>query len=59
MVLQTENGAFVATNSVDNTMISSSNQGIFTCRIPDENGRTVEVNVGIYSNDIHCKHHNV
>ena len=28
--------------------ITENNQGVYTCRIPDENGTVVAVNVGIY-----------
>ena len=48
-------GTLEATNSNTNTDIGSGNQGVFTCRIPDDNGRTVDINIGVYSNDVHCK----
>ena len=52
----TQVGTVEAVNSIDNVAIGSDNQGIHTCRIPDENGETAEVNVGIYSNDFQCKY---
>ena len=51
----TQVGTVEVVNSNNNVDIGSTNQGIYTCRIPDENGRTVDINVGIYSNDIHCE----
>ena len=33
----------------------SSDEGIYTCRIPDETGSIVGVNVGLYRNDSVCK----
>ena len=33
----------------------SNEQGIYTCRIPDERGTTVDVNVGLYLSTSICK----
>ena len=35
--------------------LRSNEQGIYTCRIPDETGTTVDVNVGIYLSSNNCK----
>ena len=35
--------------------LRSSEQGIYTCRIPDETGTTVDVNVGLYLSSSNCK----
>ena len=35
--------------------LRSSEQGIYTCRIPDETWTTVNVNVGLYLNSSNCK----
>ena len=48
-------GTVEVVNTNQNINIGSGNQGVFTCRIPDENGRTVDINIGIYSNDIQCE----
>ena len=35
--------------------LASNEQGIYTCRIPDETGVTVDVNVGLYLSGSTCK----
>ena len=35
--------------------LRSNEQGIYTCRIPDETGTTVDVNVGLYLSSNDCK----
>ena len=35
--------------------LRSNEQGIYTCRIPDETGTTVDVNVGLYLSSSNCK----
>ena len=35
--------------------LHSNEQGIYTCRIPDETGTTVDVNVGLYLSSSNCK----
>ena len=34
--------------------LRSNEQGIYTCRIPDETGTTVDVNVGLYLSTSNC-----
>ena len=36
--------------------LRSNEQGIYTCRIPDETGTTVDVNVGLYLSTNICKY---
>ena len=31
---------------------ASENEGIFTCRLPDSNGNTLDISIGVYSSDI-------
>ncbi len=40
----------IAVNNVGRPDLSSGEEGVYTCRMLDENGDTVEVNVGIYRN---------
>ena len=35
--------------------LRSNEQGIYTCRIPDETGTTVDVNIGLYLSSNDCK----
>ena len=37
--------------------LRTNEQGIYTCRIPDETGTTVDVNVGLYLSTNICKYH--
>ena len=37
-----------AYHSYSQNVLSSSEQGIYTCRMPDSAGRNIDVNVGIY-----------
>ena len=41
-------------SSSQNTL-DSSEQGIYTCRLPDATGRNIDVNVGIYRESYHGK----
>ena len=36
-------------------VLSSDEQGIYTCRMPDSTGRIIDLNVGIYRDDYTCK----
>ena len=42
-------------NLFPQNVLSSSEQGIYTCRIPDSAGRNIDVNVGIYRDDYTSK----
>ena len=36
-------------------VLSSYEEGIYTCRMPDSTGRIIDLNVGIYRDDYTCK----
>ncbi len=40
----------IAVNNQDRSDLSAGEEGVYTCRMRDENGDTVEANVGIYRN---------
>ena len=42
-------------NSYSQNVLSSSEQGIYTCRMPDSAGRNIDVSVGIYRDDYASK----
>ena len=35
--------------------LTAADEGVYTCRIPDENGNDVDVNIGIYRNGFNSK----
>ncbi len=39
------------------TTLSAEEEGVYTCRIPDENGETVEVNFGLYRDGFNSRWH--
>ena len=41
--------------SYSQNYLSSSEEGIYTCRMPDSTGRNVDVSVGIYRHGYACK----
>ncbi len=40
----------IGVNNQDRSDLSAEEEGVYTCRMLDENGDTVEVNVGVYTN---------
>ena len=42
-------------NSYSQNYLSSSAEGIYTCRMPDSAGRNIDVSVGIYRHGYTCK----
>ncbi len=40
----------IVVNNQDRSDLSAGEEGVYTCRMLDENGDTVEANVGIYMN---------
>ncbi len=40
----------IGVNNQDRPDLSAEEEGVYTCRMLDENGNTVEANVGIYRN---------
>ena len=42
-------------SSYSQNYLSSSEEGIYTCRMPDSTGRNVDVSVGIYRHGYACK----
>ncbi len=39
------------------TTLSAEEEGVYTCRIPDENGETLEVNFGLYRDGFNSRWH--
>ena len=37
------------------SLTSAADQGVYTCRIPDESNNSVDVNIGIYLNGFKCE----
>ena len=37
-------------------LLTPSDQGIYTCTIPDDNGNNFIFNVGLYPNDFNCEY---
>ena len=35
--------------------LTADDEGIYTCRIPDETGKEVDVNIGVYQNGFNSK----
>ncbi len=45
----------IAVNNQGSPDLSSGDEGVYTCRMLDENGDTVEANVGIYRNGFYSE----
>ncbi len=45
----------IAVNNVNRPDLSEQEEGVYTCRMLDENGDTVDANVGIYRNEFNSE----
>ena len=48
-------GELEVTNFVSSDAVTSSEQGVYTCRIPLQSGVMTEINIGIYPNAFNCE----
>ena len=48
-------GELQVVNSVGSDDVTSSEQGVYTCRIPLQSGEVREINIGIYPNAFNCE----
>ena len=48
-------GELQVTNFVESNHVTSSEQGVYTCRIPLQSGVIMEINIGIYPNAFNCE----
>ena len=48
-------GELQVTNSIESSDVTSSEQGVYTCRIPLQSGVITEINIGIYPNTFNCE----
>ena len=42
-------------NRVEAETLTAAHEGVYTCRIPDETGNDVDVNIGVYRNGFNSK----
>ena len=46
---------FIRNRAVTEPALTAAHEGVYTCRIPDETGNVVDVNIGVYTNGFNSK----
>ena len=48
-------GELQVTNFVESNNVTASEQGVYTCRIPQQSGEIREINIGLYPTAFNCE----